>query len=222
MIIVLPWIWSAYLLAAYNASRRLSASSADNGAEPPVCFSLKSTCLLSGNRNTEHGTTSRRVAFATFLLLMELKAPLADAVMESKQDVFKVGEALGVDASKKRLVQAQASLTYLLDNYEEISKGGGDNVRRYLGTVGTSSGMYGISKVLKELQDEASDMVSYTDTMLEFQYSLQAADTALYSANFVEFSAATTKPEKFFEDALSESRKMQSYLREMSRELDVK
>ncbi|KAL7581781.1 hypothetical protein ACA910_022314 [Epithemia clementina (nom. ined.)] len=143
--------------------------------------------------------------------------------MDNQQTIFKTGEALGVDASKARLVEAQNSLDYLVDHYDEIVKaGGGDNVRRYLGTVGTSSGMYGIVKVLKELQEEASDLVIYTETMQDFDYSLRAADTAVYSANFVEYSSAKTKPEKFYQDAKIEIKKMQSYLKEMASELDVK
>lgn len=41
----------------------------------------------------------------------------------------------------------------LLSNYDEISMTGGDNVRLYLGTQGTKSHMYGISKVLKSMKE---------------------------------------------------------------------
>ena len=176
---------------------------------------------VNNERTHEATTINRRRVVSFTLLLFGIKAPTANAAMENNQDIFKPGEALGVEAAKARLVAAEKSLAYLLDNYDEIAKGGGDNVRRYLGTVGTSSGMYGIKKVLKELQEEASDLVNYTETMLDFDYSLTAADTAVYSANFVEFSAAKTKPEKFFEDARTEAKKMQSYLKEMARELDI-
>jgi hypothetical protein len=97
--------------------------------------------------------------------------------------------------------------------------GGGDNVRRYLGTVGFTSSLYGISKVLKELQDEADDIVKYTENMNEFDAYLRAADTACYSANFVEFSAAKTKPEAFFKDAFGEVQKIKEYMNNMAAEL---
>ena len=165
---------------------------------------------------------NRRNCLSTFMLcLLETKSFASNAAMENSQTVFKAGEALGVEASKARFVEAQRSLGYLLDNYDDVVKGGGDNVRRYLGTVGTSSGMYGISKVLKELQEEAADIIIYTETMIEFDAALRAADTAVYSANFVEFSAAKTKPEKFFEDARTEAKRMQVYLNEMASELDI-
>jgi hypothetical protein len=44
----------------------------------------------------------------------------------------------------------------------------------------------------------------------------------VYSANFVEYSAAKTKPEKFFEDARIEIDRMQVYLDEMISQLDLK
>ena len=64
-------------------------------------------------------------------------------------------------------------------------------------------GMYGIPRVMKELQEEANDIVEYTENMNDFDAYLRQADTSCYSANFVEFSAAKTKPEKFFQDAKS-------------------
>lgn len=151
---------------------------------------------------------------------------IANAVVMSNDSaeatVFKAGEALGPERARGRFVKAKESLQYLLDHYDEIvAQGGGDNVRRYLGTVGVSSGLYGIPKVLKELQEEAKDVVEYTENMYDFDFSLRAADTAVYSANFVEFSAAKTKPEKFFEDARLEAERMMGFMENMAAELDL-
>ena len=63
-----------------------------------------------------------------------------------------------------------------------INKGSGDNVRSYLGTVGVATLMYGITKVLKELQEQADDIVEYTENMNEFNAYLSAADNACYSS----------------------------------------
>lgn len=146
----------------------------------------------------------------------------ADAAMLSDQKVFRAGEKLGIDVAKGRFREAVQSLDILLDRYDEILKeGGGDNVRRYLGTVGTVSGLYGIDKVLKELQSEADDIVNYTEAMFEFGYALRAADTAAYSANFVEYSAAKTKPEQFWTEAKKEAQKMKQCLDDMAAELDL-
>ena len=82
--------------------------------------------------------------------------------------------------------------------------------------------MYGIAKVLKELQDQATDVVEYTEATDEFDYSLRAADTAVYSANFVEYSAARTKAEQFFANARTECELMQGYMDSMAAALQLK
>jgi hypothetical protein len=38
------------------------------------------------------------------------------------------------------------------------------------------------------LQDEAEDIIEHTENMQNFDYYLRAADTSVYSANFVEYS----------------------------------
>eukprot|EP00816_Leptocylindrus_hargravesii_P006674 CAMPEP_0196809608 /NCGR_PEP_ID=MMETSP1362-20130617/9528_1 /TAXON_ID=163516 /ORGANISM="Leptocylindrus danicus, Strain CCMP1856" /LENGTH=215 /DNA_ID=CAMNT_0042184341 /DNA_START=1 /DNA_END=648 /DNA_ORIENTATION=- len=147
------------------------------------------------------------------------------AVMMSVDDpvikLFNSGQALGKELAIERFMLARDDLNYLLKNYGEISAGGGDSVRRYLGTVGVTSGLYGITKVLKELQNEADDFVEYTENMNEFDAYLRQADTSCYSANFVEFSAAKTKPEKFLDDAKSDAEQMKKRLNAMAAELKL-
>lgn len=99
------------------------------------------------------------------------------ATMENSQKVFVAGKELTIEQAKERIVKGQESLVYLIDHFEEIvDGGGGDNVRRYLGTVGTTSGMYGISRVMKQLQDEADDIVEYTETMNEVNSAIAGAE----------------------------------------------
>ena len=85
------------------------------------------------------------------VLGLSINSPLpepVDAAMENSQTVFEVGKDLTLEQAKQRFKQGQQSLDELLKNYDDIcDKGGGDGVRRYLGTVGTTSGLYGISKV---------------------------------------------------------------------------
>ena len=147
----------------------------------------------------------------------------AHAVMmeQPKDQVFSVGEALGVEKAKARFREARKSLDDLIENYDDISKGGGDAVRRYLGTVGTDSALFGIMRVLKELKSECDDVVEYSESMDEFDYYLRSADTAVYSANFVEYSAAKTKPEKFFADAKADAFKMKMYMDKLAAELSM-
>ena len=179
------------------------------------------------------GSTSRR-GFVTKMMIpavVVLLTPLSfnvnnnavnAAMMEQpKVKVFTAGEALGVEKAKSRLQEARRTVDDLIENYDEISKGGGDAVRRYLGTVGTDSALFGILRVLKELRSECDDIVEYSESMDEFDYYLRAADTALYSANFVEFSAAKTKPEKFFADAKAASLNMKVYMDKLAAELGM-
>eukprot|EP00594_Rhizosolenia_setigera_P006094 CAMPEP_0178952110 /NCGR_PEP_ID=MMETSP0789-20121207/7611_1 /TAXON_ID=3005 /ORGANISM="Rhizosolenia setigera, Strain CCMP 1694" /LENGTH=177 /DNA_ID=CAMNT_0020633081 /DNA_START=277 /DNA_END=810 /DNA_ORIENTATION=+ len=135
--------------------------------------------------------------------------------------VFTPGEAIGKDLALERFQLAREDLKYLLANYDSISQGGGDNIRRYLGTVGVNSGMYGITKVLKVLQDESDDIVEFTESMNEFNSYLNLADSACYSANFVEFSAAKTKPEQFFQQAKDNANSMLTYMDKMGKEIGL-
>jgi hypothetical protein len=198
---------------------------------PVVCNPSRSRSLtdLNGVQEKSHGhdNISRRTLFLLpgFLLTGGLSAGESKAVVmdtSSNPKVFTAGEVIGVKAAKERFLLAQKAVDELAQNYDEISKGGGDSVRRYLGTVGTASPLYGIGKVMKELQEEASDIVEYTETMSDFDISLRSADTAVYSAIFVEFSSAKTKPEKFFKDARFEIGRMQVYMDIMANELGLK
>jgi hypothetical protein len=139
---------------------------------------------------------------ATCAVVLTSSSPAHAVMVADTQKVFKAGEALGIPQSTERFQDASKTLDYLLEHFEEIvSNGGGDNVRRYLGTVGTTSALYGIPKVLKELQSESSDIVEYTENMNDFDYYLRAADTSVYSANFVEHSSAKATPREFFDAA---------------------
>lgn len=183
------------------------------------------TCCWATRDDDPANDSARRRAF--LVLLVPIVPPFPSfAVMMSNDSpeakVFTAGQPLGIDFAKERFQLARESLNYLLEHYDEIAAGGGDNVRRYLGTVGTTSGLYGIPKVLKELQDEAADVVEYTENMSDFDYYLRAADTAVYSANFVEYSAAKTRPEKFFADAKADAERMKVYMDNMAAELNLK
>jgi hypothetical protein len=143
-------------------------------------------------------------------------------VVESPTVVFVPGQALGLDAAKDRFYQAKLSLEYLVDHWDDVvSQGGGDNIRRYLGTVGTTSGLYGISRVLKELQELVEDPVDYQETVEEFETCLRAAETAAYSSNFVEYSAASTKPEKYYHDAFVDVTQMLKLLNAIAAQLGL-
>lgn len=109
---------------------------------------------------------------------------------------------LTTQQAEERLRAGRKSIQYLLDHYDQIiAEGGGDNVRRYLGTVGMTSGLVQIDKVMKVLADQADDFVDYTETQNEVVQSIQQADGSAYMAIFVTTSPLETKPEKYFDDA---------------------
>eukprot|EP00580_Thalassiosira_gravida_P011643 CAMPEP_0201647400 /NCGR_PEP_ID=MMETSP0493-20130528/35699_1 /ASSEMBLY_ACC=CAM_ASM_000838 /TAXON_ID=420259 /ORGANISM="Thalassiosira gravida, Strain GMp14c1" /LENGTH=213 /DNA_ID=CAMNT_0048122793 /DNA_START=34 /DNA_END=675 /DNA_ORIENTATION=- len=75
------------------------------------------------------------------------------------------------EEAKKRFQLAMLDIDSLLDNYDVITKSGGDNVRLYLGTQGVKSNMFGVMKVLKSLKEEADDIVEYSEGKLLYVHS---------------------------------------------------
>jgi hypothetical protein len=148
----------------------------------------------------------------------------ANAVMSQRDTPFTPGELLTVDQALQRFQQGRFSLNYLIDHYADIqASGGGDNVRRYLGTVGTSSGLYGISKVMRSLQyaKDDVDVVEFTETMTEIEQAIQQADGSAYMAIFVTTSTSGVSPEKYFNDALIEIKRAAKSMDEMARLLGL-
>lgn len=73
---------------------------------------------------------------------------------------IKVGKIkdLTQEEAEQRFRDGRKSLDFLINNYKEICDVH-HHVRRYLGTVGTSSGLFGISKAMKALSERADDIV---------------------------------------------------------------
>ena len=168
-------------------------------------------------------TASRR-SFLTASLLVANAPPATATLMDATQDeakTFSPGTKLSVEDGKKRFSLARKEVQYLLDNYDQISQGGGDAVRRYLGTVGVASNMYGITKVVKDLRDEAEDLVEFTETANEFEAYLFQADGAAYQSLFVEHSSAKGTPASFLATAKKDVLSMQRYMDDLARQLNL-
>lgn len=146
----------------------------------------------------------------------------AQAAMENRQTVFEVGKDLTVEQARNRFQEGQKSLAYLLDHWDDVvENGGGDNVRRYIGSVGTTSGLYGIQKVMKVLQDDADDIVEYTETMNEINSCINGVDGSAYMAIFVVSSTSQTPPEKYFNDAKVEAKRAQKAMNDLATQLKL-
>ncbi|KAG7342586.1 hypothetical protein IV203_017828 [Nitzschia inconspicua] len=128
--------------------------------------------------------------------------------MQDTQTVFQVGKDLTLDQAIDRFQQGRQSLRYLIDNYDDIiSKGGGDNVRRYLGTVGLTSGLYGINKVLKVLKEQAAaadildDIVEFNELAEELVAAINQADGSAYMAIFTTTSTSGVPSQRYYDEA---------------------
>ena len=126
-----------------------------------------------------------------------------------------------VAEAKERFKLAVADIDDLLQNYDIISKGGGDNVRLYLGTQGVKSHMYGIMKVLKTLKDEADDIVEYTEAMDSFEAYKNQAEGAAYQSMFVEHSSAKGTPESFLKTAKGDVVNLRKYMGDLAMQLHL-
>ncbi len=166
--------------------------------------------------------TSKIASFTTATLTITTTAfpKVASSTLmdNSIQEVktFKLGEKLSSEDAKKRFLDAMTEIDELIENYTEISKGGGDSVRRYLGTVGVEKKMYGITKVVKELREEADDIVEYTELANEFEAYLYQAEGAAYQSLFVEHSSAKGTPVQFLATARKDILNMRKYMGELA------
>ena len=127
----------------------------------------KTTSLHS--HNEQHSVTinpaatdnpSRRILLTTLLHTTFLTTLPNSSFAAMKVD--KPTTTLAPLTKSEALTRFQAgrdSVSYLLHHYDEICEGGGDNVRRYLGTVGVTSGLFGIGKALKVLGEDVEDIV---------------------------------------------------------------
>ena len=127
----------------------------------------------------------------------------------------------GIAEGKERLKLTIADIDDLLNNYDVITKSGGDNVRLYLGTQGVKSHMYGIMKVLKSLKEEADDIVEYTEAMDSFEAYKNKAEGAAYQSMFVEHSSAKGTPESFLKTAKGDIVNLRKYMGDLAAQLHL-
>ena len=127
----------------------------------------------------------------------------------------------GIEEAKERFKLAIADIDDLLNNYDVISKSGGDNVRLYLGTQGVKSHMYGIMKVLKSLKEEADDIVEYTEAMDSFEAYKNQAEGAAYQSMFVEHSSDKGTPETFLKTAKGDVVNLRKYMGDLAAQLHI-
>jgi hypothetical protein len=137
----------------------------------------------------------------------------------------KARQPMTEDEAVEKFKEGYKSITYLLDNYKQVTEnGGGDNVRRYLGTIVTTppSGMLGIGKVMKALEERADDFVEYTELSEELIKSVNQADGSAYMAIFVSSSSSSTPPSQYFSDAKVEIKRCAKTMQQIAAMVDIK
>ena len=172
-------------------------------------------------------TVAKSLSRATFLkmsggVLIPLKPvliPLKPANAIDFTPIDKLTPGSKVDALD-RLNMYRTELCVLCRDFDFIKKGGGDEIRRWVGTVNTQH-LYGVNPTLKYLQGEATDIVTYTESMDEFRSLLTSADTAAYSSLFVEFSAAKGTADEYLNIAKGDLIAAQRELDIMFKELEL-
>ena len=175
-------------LALLHSTPRLGAPTTPSQASP-VAFSTSRRAALAGGAAALLCRAQRAVAGG-----INSGAP---RLQDEKEDWA---------ANIKETPQAQVKAGYvtlgkLLERMDEITAAeGGDGVRRYLGTVGTTSPVFGIQKVFLKLADviEPKDPELYFETLERMVTKISDADAEAYAANFVTFSSAKGKPEDFY------------------------
>jgi len=103
-------------------------------------------------------------------------------------------------AAKRQIVTGYSTLGMLVDDFDKVTaKGGGDGIRRVVGTVGTDSPVYLIEPAFRLLFDADETLpMEYIEKVESLMINLASADSEAYSAIFIEFSSAKGKPEDYF------------------------
>jgi hypothetical protein len=113
----------------------------------------------------------------------------------------------------------------LCDNWDTISKAGGDAIRKELGTAnfGTSpSPLFQIDKAFKVLRNNDDfDVMELTEQAEELSNALARADTMAYSSNFAGGSGKPTPPQVYIDKAKKEVLEMQTIAKSVSAALSL-
>jgi len=218
----------AFLCLTSNVQRVGAFAPARTGSTASTaCITGVSTTQLNEHVNVNNKQIQRRAVLSNLFFLgitASTAAPAHSTLMDKsipQTKTFKVGEKLTTAEAKQRFVSAMTEVDELITNYDTISKNGGDAVRRYLGTVGVEKSMYGITKVVKDLREEADDIVEFTEAANEFEAYLYQAEGAAYQSLFVEHSSAKGTPESFLATAKKDVLSMRKYMGELAQQLSL-
>ena len=140
--------------------------------------------------------TTRRCILSTTVLTVPFRAnALYDtATVNAAKNTYDVADATKCKAYLPLLDASGKTLDELLTNWDKIATDG-DNVRRYLGTVGVTSPLFkirgGLRGVLKATDlPDAFDAVAFAEASERFLAELQDAEGDAYGAQFADYSTS--------------------------------
>eukprot|EP00439_Symbiodinium_sp_Y106_P087313 s46_g45.t1 len=99
------------------------------------------------------------------------------------------------------------------ETFAKVAAGGGDNIRRELGTVGTTSPLFDAEKAFKSLAEEVEDPELYFETLEKLKEAVSNADADAYSSIFSMNSAAATPPQVYTDRSFKDSNLPSSLVR---------
>eukprot|EP00592_Proboscia_alata_P004914 CAMPEP_0194368280 /NCGR_PEP_ID=MMETSP0174-20130528/16531_1 /TAXON_ID=216777 /ORGANISM="Proboscia alata, Strain PI-D3" /LENGTH=201 /DNA_ID=CAMNT_0039144587 /DNA_START=42 /DNA_END=647 /DNA_ORIENTATION=- len=124
------------------------------------------------------------------------------------------------EAALKQWKDSVATIDNLYENWDTISKQGGDAIRKELGTANfgtTASPLFQIDKAFRVLRDSPDvDLVEFTEQSEEFANALVRADTMAYSSNFAGGSGKPTPPQVYIDKAKIEVADLQRLAKAVS------
>lgn len=124
------------------------------------------------------------------------------------------------DAALTQWKASVATIDNLYNNWETISKQGGDAIRKELGTAnfGTeTSPLFQIDKAFKVLREDPNvDLIEFAEEAEEFAKALVRADTMAYSSNFAGGSGKPTPPQVYIDKAKIEVAELKQIAKSLS------
>jgi hypothetical protein len=160
--------------------------------------------------NTASRTCSTALSFSRRTFILQVPATVAVVTSLSVPLLIEPATATAAtiitsEAAQIQWKQSETVIDDLLQNWPTVvAQGGGDGIRREIGTVGTTSPLFQIDKALRVLREEAEDLIEFTDQTEEFQLALSRADSMAYSANFAGGSGKPTPPAVYIEKSRNE------------------
>eukprot|EP01083_Nonionella_stella_P007704 22195_1 len=157
-------------------------------------------------------------------LIPKMAATTATATVMLPHQILAAPAPAGMTADSAR-GQWRSALTEVDDLLQNWSTdkwagevGGGDAIRKKLGTQGATSPLYQIEKAFKVLgnSDFVDDFVEFQETAEEFMDALYRADSLASSSNNKTGSGSQTPPAVFIEQSKVEVVRMQSIAKKMN------